>query len=239
MKVRIVSPFTLSSLLFALWFFHANAWTMPTYQEVRQAYVKSDSTLLDRRGQILHELRTDPDRRRLEWVSLKNISPSLQEAVIAAEDRRFYEHSGIDYQAFATALCQGLTSAGLRGASTISMQLAARMDKDLRAVKGRKSIWQKGKQALAAREMERSWSKDQILEAYLNLVTFRGELQGIAASSRGLFGKDPHGLDQSESLILAALIRSPGAPSANLSKRALHLATLLKWPTDGERSPQR
>ena len=73
-----------------------------------------------------------------------------------------------------------------------------------------------------------TWSKQEILEAYLNLVTFRGELQGIAAASRGLFRKDPSGLTESESLILAVLIRSPNASVEHVVKRALLLAASLK-----------
>ena len=204
---------TLGSVLFALYAFAGLPYALPTYQEVRLAYVKSDSLLLDRHGEILHELRTDSVRRRLDWTPLRNISPAMKEAVVRAEDRRFYDHSGLDYRAIGAAAIQGLTSASLRGASTITMQLAALLDGKLQTNKGRKSFWQKGKQALASLEMERIWSKDEILEAYLNLVTFRGELQGIAAASRGLMGKDPHGLDRLESLILASLIRSPRASS--------------------------
>jgi len=131
-------------------------------------------------------------------------------------------------------LIRGLTSESLRGASTITMQLASLLDKELQSKKGRRSIWQKERQILNAWEIERSWSKEEILEAYLNLVTFRGELQGIAAASRALFGKDPHGLDRSESLILASLIRSPNASSAEVSKRALHLNRAMKWQVEGD-----
>src|SRR3989304_1256504 len=177
----------------------ANA--LPTYQEVRQSYVKSDSLLLDRHGEVIHELRTDKERRRLDWTPLKNISPVLKEAVIQAEDKRFYEHGGVDYRSIGAALIQGLTSEGLRGASTITMQLASILNKEIQSRKGKRSIWQKERQILNAWEIEKKWSKTEIFEAYLNLVTFRGELQGIAAASRALFEKDPHGLDQSESLI--------------------------------------
>ena len=207
----------------------AAAFALPSYDEVRQSYVKSDSLLLDRHGEILHELRTDKDRRRLDWTPLKNISPVLKEAVIQAEDRRFYEHGGVDYRSIGAALIQGLTSESLRGASTITMQLASLLDKELQSKKGRRSIWQKERQILNAWEIEKRWSKAEIFEAYLNLVTFRGELQGIAAASRGLFGKDPHGLDQSESLILASLIRSPNASSEEVSKRVLHLNRSMNW----------
>jgi penicillin-binding protein 1C len=205
----------------------ANA--VPSYDEVRRSYVKSDSLLLDRCGEVLHELRTDPLRRRLDWTPFKNISPALKEAVIQAEDKRFYEHGGVDYRSIGAALIQGLTSEGLRGASTITMQLASVLDKEVQTQKGRRSIWQKKRQVLNAWEIEKGWSKAEIFEAYLNLVTFRGELQGILAASRGLFGKDPHGLEQSESLILASLIRSPNASSSELAKRVSHLNKAMGW----------
>jgi penicillin-binding protein 1C len=202
---------------------------LPTYEEVQQSYVKSDSLLLDRRGEVLYELRTDKVRRRLDWTSLKNISPALRVAVVKAEDRRFYEHPGFDYKSMGAAVIQGLTSESLRGASTISMQLASLLNRELQPKKERKSIWQKGRQVIEAWEIEKGWSKQEILEAYLNLVTFRGELQGIAAASRGIFGKDPHGLDQSESLILASLIRSPNTSSTELVRRVSHLNKVMDW----------
>src|SRR4030042_482099 len=205
----------------------ANA--LPSYQDVRQSYVKSDSLLVDRHGEIIHELRIDKNRRRLDWTFLKNISPVLKDAVIQAEDKRFYEDGGVDYQSIGGALIQGLTSESLRGASTITMQLASLLDKELRPRKERKSLWQKGKQVTTAWEIEKGWSKEAILEAYLNLVTFRGELQGISAASRGLFGKDPHGLEWTESLLLASLIRAPNASMKEVVKRALHLGETLGW----------
>jgi penicillin-binding protein 1C len=207
---------------------------LPTYEEVRQSYVKSDSLLLDRHGEVLYELRTDKVRRRLEWTSLMNISPVLKVAVVKAEDKRFYEHPGFDYRSIGAGILQGLTSESLRGASTITMQLASLLDKEIQPKKERKSIWQKGKQIITAWEIEKSWTKEEILEAYLNLVTFRGELQGIAVASRGLFQKDPHGLDQAESLILASLIRSPNASFAELIKRVSHLNKAVGWQAGEE-----
>ena len=202
---------------------------LPTYNEVRQSYLKSDSLLLDRHGDVLYELRTDKVRRRLDWTPLKNISPALRAAVVKAEDKRFYEHPGFDYKSMGAAIIQGLTSESLRGASTVTMQLASFLDRENQPRRERKSLWQKGRQVIDAWEVEKSWSKEEILEAYLNLVTFRGELQGIAAASRGLFGKDPHGLDQSESLVLASLIRSPNALSPELIKRVSHLSKVMDW----------
>ena len=121
----------------------------------------------------------DKERRRLDWTSLENISPVLKEAVIQAEDKRFYEHGGVDYRSIGGALIRGLTSESLRGASTITMQLASLLDKELQSKRGRRSVWQKERQILNSWEIEKKWSKTEIFEAYLNLVTFRGELQGI------------------------------------------------------------
>ncbi len=213
---------------------NSNAHALPTYQEVRQSYIRSDSLLLDRYGDVLHGLRVDKERRRLDWTPLKSISPALIEAVIQAEDRRFFEHGGVDYRSMGAALIQGLSSESLRGASTITMQLASLLDKALQSKSGRRSIWQKERQIRSAWAIEAHWSKAEIFEAYLNLVTFRGELQGILAASKGLFGKDPHGLDQSESLVLSSLIRSPNAPSMEVSKRALLLNRVLNWQVGGD-----
>ncbi len=223
--------FALSAILFALCSFPALVHALPTYGEVRLAYVKSDSLLLDRTGKIIHELRTDWNGRRLEWISLADISPALKKAVIQAEDRRFYEHPGLDYKAIGGAAVRGFITGGVRGASTITMQLVAILDRELQS-RGKKSIWQKGRQAWEALKLEGGWSKDEILEAYLNLVTFRGELQGIAAASRGLMGKEAHGLDCSEAVILASLIRSPQSHPEGVAQRGTSLAHSLQWTID-------
>jgi len=207
---------------------------LPTHEEVRQSYVKSDSFLLDRHGEVLYELRTDKVRRRLDWTSLKDISPVLRMAVVKAEDKRFFEHPGVDYKSIGAAIVKGLTSESLRGASTITMQLASLLDREIRPKKERKSLWQKGQQIISAWEIEKNWTKEEILEAYLNLVTFRGELQGIGVASRGLFQKDPHGLDQSESLMLASLIRAPNASFSELIKRVSHLNKAVGWQVGEE-----
>jgi len=196
---------------------------LSTFPQVKSAHRRSDALILDRRGEVIHELRIDRTGRRLDWVELKDISPSLVRAVLNSEDRRFYEHAGVDWKAVGAALIDRAFGSKSRGASTISMQLAV-MVKGGGAPKGRKTLQQKWDQMAAARELERSWKKEEILEAYLNLVTFRGELQGIAAASRGLFDKEPSGLDDNESCILAALIRSPNALPAEVGRRAATLA---------------
>ena len=160
---------------------------------------------------------------------LDDISPSLKEAVICSEDKRFYSHDGVDYSALGAAAIGYVSGSGLRGASTITMQLASFLNKDLSVKARQRTLTQKTGQIFLAREIEQRWSKSEILEAYLNLVTFRGEFAGIAAASRGLFGKNPHGLDRTEALILASLIRAPNANAGALEARALRLNQRLQW----------
>lgn len=83
---------------------NGEAYGLPSYDEVRKSYTKSDSLLLDRYGEILHELRMDKRGRKLDWTPLMDISPALKEAVIHAEDRRFYDHGGVDYPSMGAAL---------------------------------------------------------------------------------------------------------------------------------------
>jgi penicillin-binding protein 1C len=193
----------------------------PRFEDVRAAYCSSDARLLDRHGAVVHELRVDPTRRRLGWAALDDVSPALTAAVLASEDRRFLVHGGVDWRAAAAALWQRLRGGAPRGASTVSMQLAALLDARLRGTP--RSLAEKWTQMRAAWALERSWSKAQILEAYLNLVTFRGELQGVGAAAYVLFDKAPHGLTRAESLVLAALVRAPNSGRTALARRVARL----------------
>ncbi|RSZ57282.1 penicillin-binding protein 1C [Massilia atriviolacea] len=197
---------------------------VPTPEQVKTAYRASDVQLLDRHGVPIDALRTDMTVRRAPWVGLADISPATRLALVHAEDRRFMQHDGVDVGALGKAAWDNLLRTRARGASTITMQLAALVDERLRAGAGGRSWGQKWDQARVARELEAGWSKAQIMEAYLNLVPFRGELQGIGAASQGLFGKAPSGLNQAESAILASLLRAPSAAPRVVAQRACLLA---------------
>jgi penicillin-binding protein 1C len=199
-----------------------------TFEKVKAAYQPSDRLLLDRRGELLHRLRVDATVRRGQWVALADVSPALRTALVLSEDRRFYEHSGVDWQAVGAAAWANLWNTRTRGASTITMQLAGLLDEDLARARGGRSAVQKLGQAVSATALERSWRKDQILEAYLNLVPFKGELVGLDALSRTLFGKAAHGLDASEAAVAAALVRAPNAPPAQVAKRACAVLQSLR-----------
>ncbi|OEZ63108.1 MULTISPECIES: penicillin-binding protein 1C [unclassified Duganella] len=209
---------------------NADALSVPTPEQVRAGYRSSEAELLDRNGQPVQSLRIDMKVRRLPWVALADISPSLPAAVLQAEDQRFYEHGGVDWSAATKAAWDNLFRNRPRGASTITMQLAAQLDPHLQASAKGRSWGQKWDQIKAAREIDASWTKPQIMEAYLNLVSFRGELQGVGAAARGLFGKAPSGLNLTESMILASLLRGPGAAPKVVWQRACALSRELKAP---------
>jgi len=107
------------------------------------------------------------------------------------------------------------------------MQLASMLDPSLGRSQSRNTTLRKVRQICAALALERRWSKQEILEAYLNLVTYRGELQGIGAASRVMFGKAPHGIDSAEAVVLAALIRAPNARRESVAIRTNALSRAL------------
>ncbi len=216
-----------------------NAFAAPSFPAIKASYQASDAVLLDRHGEVIHELRIDLHARKLEWVTLPDISPALVKAVIRSEDKRFYDHHGADWQALASAAVGSVLGSGRRGASTITMQLASFLDNKLKKKSPQRTVGQKWEQIKTAQEIEKTWTKDQILEAYFNLVSFRGELQGIAAASRGLFDKNPNGLDEVESAILAVLIRAPNAAPEKAGERAVSLAALLGSTIPQEKIQQR
>lgn len=198
----------------------ANRPQPPSFDQVRARWRPSDAQLLDRNGAPVHELRVDRHGRRLAWTPLNEISPALTAAIVTSEDHRFWSHHGVDLEALAGSVAGAIGGHRRGGASTITMQLASLIAPSLGRSAGRRTAHQKLGQIFAALAIERRWSKSQILEAYLNLVTYRGELQGIGAASRVMFAKLPHGIDSAEAVVLAALVRAPNAHREVVASRA-------------------
>ncbi|MEO8738302.1 MAG: penicillin-binding protein 1C [Casimicrobiaceae bacterium] len=209
---------------------NASVSTAPSFAEVHASFATSEAQLLDRNGAVLAAQRVDAHVRRLDWVALRDISPTVAAALVAAEDKRFYEHAGVDWVGFGSAAWDSVwrTFDGRRprGASTLTMQLAGLLDPTLAIAVNTRTLGQKWDQAQAALALERTWSKAQIIEAYLNVTAYRGELSGIDAAARGLFGKAPAGLDAREAAILVALLRGPNAPAATVAQRACLVAAV-------------
>ena len=217
-RALLLSPL---ALLLLLWL---ATWPpiMPAPEAVRAAWRPTESWLYDRQGQLLESRRVDFSQRRLAWTPIGEIAPTLRMMVIAAEDRRFATHGGVDWLATAGAVRDGVSGKRARGASTITMQLAAYLAPQL-ARPGSRGLWQKARQMRAAMAIEANWSKPEILEAYLNLAGFRGEAQGVMAASRQLLDKPPSALSRDEAALLTALLPDPQAPPERVAKRACRL----------------
>lgn len=192
---------------------------LPAFAAVKAQWQPSEAWLLDRNGVLLDSERVNFQARRSAWVALDQVGPAVPAAVIAAEDRRFAAHDGVDWLAVAAAARARLTGDRSRGASTITMQLAAFLAPDL-AAPGQRGWVQKLRQMRAALALGDDWSRKQILEAYLNLVPLRGETQGIGAGAAALFGKPPARMDRTDAALFAALLPAPGAGAATLARRA-------------------
>ncbi|MDR5811928.1 penicillin-binding protein 1C [Caballeronia sp. LZ019] len=198
----------------------AAAYAAPGFDDVRANWRSSDWLLLDRDGETLQRTRIDKSARRGDWVALADVSPALREAIVVSEDKRFYEHAGVDWRGAAAAAWGNMWNTRTRGASTVTMQLTGLIGDEGRKPSGRRSFAEKAQQTVSALWLERTWRKDQILEAYVNLVPFRGEIIGLSALSQTLFDKTPSGLDEREAALAASLVRAPNAPYAKVAARA-------------------
>ena len=208
--------------------------TVPEFADVKARWKPSEAYLLDRHGELLDAVRVDFGVRRFEWVTLDAISPALVEAVVDGEDHRFWRHSGVDWMGGVAALKDQLLHDRSRGASTITMQLARMIDPRV-SDRGPRGSWRrKLAQIRIARGIESQWQKEQILEAYLNLLEIRGELQGIGAAVRELAGKAPSGLNLAESVVIAALLPAPNAPPERIVARACARAKVRDLPVSCE-----
>ena len=200
------------------------AFALPSFDQVKAAYRSSDAVLLDRHGETVQQLRADAHAQRADWVPLAQVSPAFRQALLFSEDKRFYQHGGVDWSSVGAAAWANLWNTRTRGASTVTMQLAGLLDADL-ATRGGRSVVAKLGQVGTAWQLERQWRKDQILEAYVNLVGFRGEVVGIGAMSARLFQKYPSGLNAQEAAVAAALVRAPNAKPVAVASRACGILT--------------
>jgi len=204
---------------------------VPSFAAVRAAYVPSDAWLLDRHGVVIASRRIRYDVRRLAWVPLNDVSPALVTSIVDGEDRQFWHHHGVDWRSTAGAARDELIHHRRRGASTITMQLATLL-RGRRAAGGVAEWLEKLGQVRVALSLERSWTKPEILEAYLNLLGYKGELQGIGAAAAELAGKTPSGLSVPEGVVLAALLPDPGAAPQRVIARACARGRGLRPPVD-------
>jgi penicillin-binding protein 1C len=206
----------------------------PEFARVKSGYEPSDAYLLDRHGTVLDSQRINFDVRRLGWVAVEDVSPALVAAIIDGEDRQFWIHRGVDWVSVLGALRDQGLHHRRRGASTISMQLASLLQGRSRDGNPLQQLSGKISQARLAINLERHWTKEQILEGYLNLLTYRGDQQGVAAAVDRLAGKTPASLTLPESLVMAALLPSPSADITRVVARSCARAAARHVPISCE-----
>src|SRR5438477_1478543 len=187
-------------------------------------------TLLDRNGIPLREARVA--ERFSRELALNEVPPHVIDAVLAAEDKRFYRHHGIDWIARARALITGLRHGRIvSGASTITQQLVKISERRTRTLRA------KFIESVTALRLEKSWSKDRILAAYLNRLDFGNLNIGLAAAADYYFGKPVSDLSDAEAAFLAGLPKNPRKLNPNTAPEAARrrqLTVLDRMRTNGQ-----
>jgi penicillin-binding protein 1C len=192
-----------------LFSYYSIARTLPSVEDLQARASQFETTrILDRNGNLLYEI-LDPSAGRRTYVTLDKISPVLVAATIATEDKDFYNHPGFDPWAISRALWENYRTGGQGGgASTITQQLARALllTPEERA---ERTYSRKAREIILAAEITRRYSKDQILELYLNEIYYGNLAYGIEAASETYFGKSANQLTLSEASFLAGLPQSP------------------------------
>jgi penicillin-binding protein 1C len=189
--------------------YYSIAASLPSVSDLKQRASQFETTrILDRNGDILYEIN-DPNAGRRTYVPLNAISPFLVAATISTEDKDFYTHGGFDPLAILRAFWQNITSGEtVSGASTITQQLA-------RALlftpeeRGQRSYMRKVREAILSSEIERRYSKDEILELYLNEIYYGNLAYGVEAAAETYFNKSAGQLTLAEAAFLAGLPQAP------------------------------
>jgi monofunctional biosynthetic peptidoglycan transglycosylase len=156
---------------------------------------------------------------KYDWVGAKKISPHAASAVIASEDQRFFQHSGFDLNSIQSSIDTYMDGGRLRGASTISQQVAKNL-----FLTPSKSFVRKGLEVWFTVLIEMLWSKERILVVYLNIAEFGDHLFGIEAASQHYFGIHANQISRSQAALLAATLPNPillraAQPSSYVLKR--------------------
>jgi O-6-methylguanine DNA methyltransferase len=201
----------------------------PSPEEIRAFRPAQGGRILDRNGTMI--ARVTPVHR--VNVPLSKIPVQVRAAFVATEDRRFYEHGGLDWRAVLRAASRNVGALGVReGFSTITMQVAR--NGFVAGQYGRRTFSRKLMELRLARLIETSLTKDQILELYLNVIYLGNGAYGVEAASRDLFGKSIADVDLAEAALLAALPKGPSsyaprrAPDRALRRRNLVLALMTR-----------
>lgn len=176
---------------------------LPTPEGIARRIVAQDTKIYDRTGKILlYNIHGEEKRTPVEF---KDIPDTLKQATIAVEDKNFYNHKGFQLRSMLRALIVDVLRGGrVQGGSTITQQFIKNA-----VVGGEKSYLRKIKEVVLAYQIERKFSKDEILNLYFNEIPYGSNAYGVEAASQSIFGKSVKDINLAESAILAALVKAP------------------------------
>jgi penicillin-binding protein 1A len=188
--------------------------TLPSLETLTDYQPKIPLRILSVEGELLGEF--GEERRAI--VKIQDVPQVMRQAILAAEDERFYQHGGVDYLSVARAAVANLTSGTQQGAGTITMQVARNF-----FLTRERTLTRKLREVLLAYKIEASLSKDEILELYVNQIFLGQRAYGFAAAAQIYYGKPLAQVDVAEAAMLAGLPKAPSAynPVVN-PKRAPH-----------------
>ena len=199
----------------------------PSISDLRKAKTAKPSVVLSADGQELAVFK----RANRDWVKLADISPNVVAALIATEDHRFYQHHGMDMKRTASAMLQTVKG-DLQGGSTITQQLARNLFPE--EIGRRATLTRKIKEAITALKIESVYTKDEILETYLNTVPFLYNAYGIEMAARTYFDKSADKLNVLESATLVGMLKGTSYynpvlnPERAVERRNIVLAQMVK-----------
>ena len=194
----------IAAFIFALVFFmmFAVIVTLPNVDNVRNLVASQSSLILDRNEEVLYAIHGDENRKIIPY---DQISPYATKAAMAIEDDEFYEHHGVDMAAFLKAVCSELhVCSQARGGSTITQQFVKNA-----FLSPERSYTRKAKEIILSLQLEGRYSKDEIMEMYLNRIPYGANIYGIEVASQTFFGKPAAELTIAESAVLAAVPKAP------------------------------
>jgi 1A family penicillin-binding protein len=217
---------------FVSYFYFAIIRTLPSPKNLTDIQPQVSTKIYDRNGNLLYKIYKDQNRT---LVSLSQIPIHVRLATLAAEDAEFYSHPGFSVRGIVRAFFQDIQTGSLQGGSTITQQLVKNV-----LLSPEKTITRKIKEVVLSIEVETTYTKDQILEMYLNQISYGGTAYGIEAASEQYFGKSVEKISLAEAAFLVGLTKSPTSyspygqnPEAgfNRQREILHLMTVNKFIT--------
>lgn len=233
-KKRYLLPFIFLLILSSVFYFLVLK-DLPSPKELTNREQEVSTKILDRNGELLYTIYKDKNRTP---VKLSQIPENTRLATLAAEDAEFYTHPGFSVRGILRALTKNFKEGRLEGGSTITQQLVKNA-----LLSSEKTYIRKIRELILSIGVELNFSKDQILEMYLNEVSYGGTAYGIQEASRLYFGKDVNSLTLSESALLAGLPQSPtkyspfgSNPDLTFSRQreVLHLMRINRYITSEE-----